>query len=118
MPKNSICYVEWYSTDLNRTRKFLSGLFRWKFKVSTRDYWMFFPPSGIGGGIQKVPRVRAGKSPLVYVLVDRIGPHLKKAPSLGGAVAVPRTEIPTYGWFALLKDPDGNIVGLFENRRR
>ena len=118
MPKHAICYVEWHATDLKRTRQFLAGLFRWKFKVSTEDYWMFFPPSGVQGGLQKSAKVRPGTSPMVYVEVDRIEPYLKKAAALGGGVAVGKTEIPKYGWFALLKDPDANIIGLFQGRKK
>ena len=50
----------------------------------------------------------------VYVEVDEIEPYLEKVGELGGDVAVPKTEIPNQGWFAHIKDPDGNIFGLFQ----
>ncbi len=58
--------------------------------------------------------VHPGESPAVYVDVDEIEPYLQKVKVLGGGVAVPKTEIPTLGWYAHLTDPDGNIIGLFQ----
>ncbi len=114
MVKNSICHIEWSSTNLARTRSFLSKLFGWTFKAWGKEYLMFNPPEGTGGGIMKVKRVKPGTSPVVYVLVEEIEPYLAKAKRVGGKVAVPKTEIPTMGWFAHLKDQDGNLYGLFQ----
>lgn len=33
----------------------------------------------------------------------------------GGVVVVPKSPVPEMGWFAFFKDPDGNIVGAWEN---
>ena len=114
MAKHSFGHIEWSSTDLERTKSFLSGLFEWEFKQWGEDYLLFSPPEGPGGGIMKVDEVRPGGSPVVYVEVDEIEPYLEKVGELGGDVAVPKTEIPNQGWFAHIKDPDGNIFGLFQ----
>jgi hypothetical protein len=53
---------------------------------------------------------------VIYVEVEEIEPYLKKAEELGGGVEVPKTEIPTLGWYAHLKDPDGSLVGLFQEK--
>lgn len=116
MGKHTFCHIEWGSTDLERTKTFLSGLFGWKFEAFGADYLVFSTPEGPGGGIMKVEKVKAGESPYVYILVDEIEPYLNKARELGGSVAVPSTEIPNVGWFAHIKDPDGNIFGLFKGR--
>lgn len=113
MAKHAFCHIEWSSTDLERSKTFYGGLFAWKFEPWGEDYLTFTAPEGPGGGIMKVKEVSPGASPSVYVEVDEIEPYLNKAKELGGGVAVPKTEIPKVGWFAHLKDPDGNIVGLF-----
>ncbi len=117
MNANSICHVEWSSTDLERTKAFLWGLFGWEFQTFTPDYMLFTTPSGPGGGISEVKEVRAGTSPVVYVAVEAIQPYLEEAVELGGGVAASRTEIPGMGWFAHIADPDGNIIGLFEPKK-
>ncbi|MFQ5884687.1 MAG: VOC family protein [Thermoplasmata archaeon] len=114
MTKNSICHIEWSSTNLERTQDFLSNLFGWKFQPFGEDYLLFSPPSGVGGGIMKVDEVSPGESPLVYVDVDEIEPYLERAKELGGEVAVEKTPVPKVGWFAHVSDPDGNIVGIVQ----
>ena len=51
---------------------------------------------------------------IFYVNVDDIDAYLAKAGSLGGKTVVPRVDIPNYGSFAWLSDPDGNTVGLWK----
>lgn len=53
----------------------------------------------------KVDEVRPGESPLVYVEVEEIEPYHERAQELGGAVAVPKMEIPALGWFATSRTP-------------
>ncbi len=114
MAKHSICHVEWSSTDLQRTKGFFSGLFGWQFEDWGEKYTLFKPLEGIGGGVARVDKVVPAESPVVYVQVEEIEPYLGRSKGLGGEVAVPKTEIPTVGWFAHLTDPDGNVVGLFQ----
>lgn len=113
MAKHEICHIEWSSTNLKRTQTFFGGLFGWKFEPWGEEYVLFKSPN-LGGGFMKADKVRPGQSPTVYVEVQEIEPYLKKAKEHGGGVAVPKTEIPTMGWFAHLTDPDGNIVGIFQ----
>ncbi|MCD6086812.1 MAG: VOC family protein [Candidatus Hydrothermae bacterium] len=113
MKLHSFCHIEWWSTDLEKTRKLLEGLFGWEFQSLSEDYLVFSTPEGPGGGIFKAEEVNPGSSPLVYILVDHIAPYLEKAEKLGGTIDVPETEIPGVGRYAHIKDHDGNIYGLF-----
>lgn len=114
MVKHTLCHFEWSSTDFDRTKKFYSGLFDWEFKPWGDDYLTFNPPEGPGGGIMKVDKVEAGRSPYLYIEVDEIEPYLEKAKELGGDIDVPKSEIPGVGWYAHLFDPDKNLVGLMQ----
>jgi len=114
METHAICHIEWSSTDLERAKVFFSRLFGWKFQTLGENYLIFNPPQGPGVGIMKVAAVRPGESPYVYIEVDEIEPYLQRARELGSEVAVGKTEIPNVGWFAHLKDLDGNVVGLFQ----
>jgi hypothetical protein len=110
-------HVEWNSTDLGRTKRFYGTLFGWKFRPFGREYLLFQCPGYAGGGFQKVRgrrAVGAGASPTVYVETRNIVALLKKARRLGGRTVQPKTEIPGHGWCAVLRDPDGNRVGLYE----
>ena len=70
-------------------------------------------PGGINGGLmQRTPDTPA---PVITIGVDAIDDALKKIEAGGGSVVQPRTEIPNTGAFAYFKDPEGNVVGLWEN---
>ena len=121
MAKHGFCHIEWATTNMKKAQAFYGGLFGWKFEAwgTGDEYAMFKTPDGFGGGIMKTKEVRTDASPTVYVQVDDMEPYLEKAKDLGGAVAVPKTEIdPSVGWFAHLKDPDGNTVGIFQNNHK
>jgi predicted enzyme related to lactoylglutathione lyase len=49
----------------------------------------------------------------ISVLTDDIESTLAKVEELGGQTVTPKTEIPDMGWFAVFKDPQGNLIGLF-----
>ena len=50
-----------------------------------------------------------------YVQVDDIEAHLEKAGGMGAKVVLPVTTIPNLATFALLADPEGNVVGLLQS---
>ncbi|MER7604402.1 hypothetical protein [Nocardioides sp. NPDC127503] len=45
-------------------------------------------------------------------MLDRDG-TLRRAKEMGGEAVVPPTEIPVVGFFAMFRDPGGNIIGVF-----
>lgn len=49
----------------------------------------------------------------VYVAVDDLDKYLKRAEELGGSTVLGPMPVRGIGAFAMLCDPDGNIVGLF-----
>jgi predicted enzyme related to lactoylglutathione lyase len=114
MTKDAFCHIEWSTTDLEKTRDLLSGLFGWKFESWGEDYMIYTTPKGVGGGIMKADKVEPGKSPFVYVDVPEIEPYLEKAIELGAEIGVPKTQIPEVGWYAHIKDQDGNIFGIVQ----
>ncbi len=115
MTKNAFCHIEWSTTDLERTKNLLSNLFGWKFQPWGKEYMVFSTPQGVGGGIMKVDKVEPGTSPMPYVDVDEIERYLEKATQLGAEIAVPKTPIKGVGWYAHIKDQDGNIYGIVQD---
>lgn len=51
---------------------------------------------------------------VVYAQVDDLKKTIDHAVTLGGKQVVPPTDIPGMGAFAWIKDPEGNIVGLWK----
>lgn len=50
-----------------------------------------------------------------YAASDDLDGTLRRAGELGGEAVVPPTEIPGVGFFAMFRDPGGNIIGVFRN---
>jgi hypothetical protein len=116
MAKHGICHIEWSVTDLKRAQAFYGGLFGWEFEAwgESENYVLFTTPN-ISGGLVKCNKIQPGESPRIFVEVDEIESYLRQAQKLGGKVITAKTQIdPKIGWFALLTDPDGNTIGLFQ----
>jgi predicted enzyme related to lactoylglutathione lyase len=65
-------------------------------------------------GLRKVENVAAGDTTVFHVNITDIDEVLKKAKENGGKVNRNKTVIPAIGWYALIKDPDGNTIGLYQ----
>lgn len=52
---------------------------------------------------------------MLYVVVDNIKETIAKAEELGGSVVVPETDAHGQGFFAWIKDPAGNLLGLWKH---
>jgi predicted enzyme related to lactoylglutathione lyase len=70
-------------------------------------------PGAINGGMM----ARDGQitNPVITVEVPDIDATLQTVERLGGWVVLPKNEIPGMGYFAYFKDPENNIMGLWEN---
>jgi predicted enzyme related to lactoylglutathione lyase len=54
-------------------------------------------------------------SPVLTIEVGSVDDALDRVKAGGGAVVQPRQEIPGLGAFAYFTDPEGNVLGLWEN---
>ena len=97
---------------------FYSKLFDWKIDDNnTMNYGMVDvgDQGGIGGGIAATSEPAPASYVTVYVQVDDIEEHLKKAESLGGKTLMPSTPTMEGGpTVAMFSDPAGNMMGLFK----
>jgi len=117
-----VVHFEIWSYEHTKLGEFYSKLFEWKVDFNNpMDYGVVDAggaatggKAGINGGIMKPKPGGIPASHLTfYVQVEDLQGTLDKAASLGGETVVPPTPIPGVGKMALLKDPEGNVVGLF-----
>ena len=113
---NQLVHFEIPADDPDRARTFYQNLFDWKItKARNFDYWLIDTGEGPGvdGGLVK----KLDKSqPLVnYVHVESLTKATERAKVLGADVLLERQEVPGRGAFAVIRDPDGNALGLWEN---
>jgi uncharacterized protein len=126
MPK--VVHFEIPAEDLDRAKNFYSSIFGWKLETMAMpgggDYTsvittpvdeqtqMPTEPGGINGGMMQ--RDESTPSPVLTIDVEGIDDALKEIEAGGGSTVTPRTAIPGMGAFAYFKDPEGNVLGLWE----
>ena len=116
---NPFVHVELNSPDPEKAKSFYGKLFQWQLEdmpnpaVPDDSYTVIKVGEGTGGGIMKqVPQGPAGWIP--YVLVDDLRAATDKAKSLGGTIMKDVTEVPGMGWFSIIQDPAGSVLGLWK----
>lgn len=111
---NPVVHFEIGCRDCAKTKEFYSELFDWNIvQIGPSAMVSTEAETGIDGHITSL-----GHEPhnyvTIYAEVNDIRACLEKAERLGGSIAVPETEVPGQGWFAWIKDVDGNIMGLWK----
>lgn len=105
--------------------KFYRELFGWNFKpmggpmdyslvetVPTNAEGMPTRP-GVNGGLMR--RMMPGQTPVNYIAVENVDEFVRKAERLGATVVLRKTPVPSMGWFAQLKDTEGNLFALWQH---
>ena len=116
MKHGAWCHIEIPAASVEAAKRFYGGLFGWKFSESpAMKYTLFNTGEGeIGGGLftppPGTPRQITG-----YVTVGDLEASAKKVRALGGRVATDRMEVPGFGCFRIVADPDGNSFGLWQS---
>lgn len=114
MADHLIAHVEIPSSNMNQTKDFFSKVFGWEFKPFGSGYMLFNNHKGIMVGIRQVEKVNSGDSTVFHINVNNIDEIMTSVKSNGGSVFKEKSVIPAMGWYALFKDPQGNIIGLYQ----
>lgn len=116
---NPVVHFEVVSKDGKAIQEFYSKLFDWKLDTNNPDdYGMVdHEDQGIPGGIGGTQGPENGHATF-YVQVKNLQEALDKAESLGGKTVMPPLEIPEMVKMAQFSDPDGNLIGLVEERQQ
>jgi predicted enzyme related to lactoylglutathione lyase len=120
-----IVHFEIPADDEGRAREFYREIFGWQMQeMPELDYTIVMTtpvdeqtqlptePGAINGGLMK--RSTDTPAPVLTVDVESIDDALTRIEAGGGSTVKPRTEIPGMGAFAYFKDPEGNVLGLWE----
>jgi predicted enzyme related to lactoylglutathione lyase len=109
--------------DGDRARAFYKEAFDWDMQGWDQgEYTMVTTgPTGemgaseagfINGGMMKREGIYGG--PVVTIAVDDIDASLATVERLGGSTVQEKLPIGDMGWSAYFKDPEGNLMGLFQ----
>ncbi|MBB5858178.1 VOC family protein [Amycolatopsis umgeniensis] len=111
--------------DGDRARGFYREVFGWKADTlpgmgytmvssgPTAETGMPSEPGFINGGMLS-REVSAAAGPVIVLDVDSIDDTLTVIEKQGGSTLVGRTAVGQMGFSAYFKDPEGNVIGLWE----
>ena len=123
---DKIVHFEIPADDVARAKSFYGSVFGWEMEdmPGGMDYTILrtvpvgedqlpTEPGAINGGLMK--RSADTPSPVITINVAAIDDALERIEAGGGKTVQPRQEIPGMGAFAYFTDPEGNVMGLWEN---
>jgi predicted enzyme related to lactoylglutathione lyase len=117
---NPFVHAELNTTDVGKAKAFYGKLFDWKLEDTTVPdvgaYTFVEVGDGTGGGMMKQKIPGAGSAWMPYVAVADVRQATQKAKYLGARVMKDVTEVPDMGWFSIITDPTGAMVGLWQTR--
>ena len=118
--------------DLEKARAFYGSIFGWKLQdwpmpdgstyigvhTTPIDEKTHQPlkPGAINGGIMK--RTKDVKAPVFAINVSSIDDYIPKVEAAGGKVVMPKMDMMGMGFYAYVTDPDGNVLGLWEDLKK
>ena len=70
-------------------------------------------PGAINGGI--MVRTKEAQTPIFAISVPSINDYVKKIEKAGGTVVKPKADVMGMGFYAYVKDTEGNVIGLWED---
>ena len=120
MPK--IVHFELPFDDAERANGFYAAVFGWQSRQwdGPEEYYLQETgtedePYGIGGALIARESALNDGGTLVVIGVDDLDTYVAKVTAAGGAIVTPRTPVPGVGWFVNFRDPEGNVVGIFQD---
>jgi uncharacterized protein len=129
MIMSKVVHFEIPADDLDRAKSFYGSVFGWELQtvpMNGGEYTSVITtdvdeqtqqptePGAINGGMFVRDASLSVTSPVITIDVDGIDDALKQVEAEGGTTVTPRTAIPGMGAFAYFKDPEGNVLGLWE----
>jgi hypothetical protein len=110
---HKINYIEFHSTDIERTKKFYTTVFGWSFVDYGPDYVSFHGAGIDGGFIKSEAHPDAAKhGPLIVLYSDDLAATEIAIRLEGGGVVVPTFEFPGGRRFHF-SDGAGNVLGVW-----
>lgn len=118
-PANPVRWFEIHVQDMPRAKAFYEQVFATTFvqlSMEGPEIWAFAGhPDGTGapGALVKMDGVDSGgNSVIVYFSSEDCAVEHARAIGAGGTSIKPKSVIPPFGFIALVRDPDGNRIGI------
>ena len=108
-----LVHWEFPADDAGRASTFWGSLFGWDFEEYEGSGYHMTQSTEPGGALQTRQEGQTGVT--VYFDTDDVEAASEKVKSLGGTVLMPKSPVPSMGYFAICLDTEGNTFGLWES---
>lgn len=115
------CWTELATPNVQSAKDFYSKVFGWQFTdhdMGEMTYTMIKRDGQEFGGMWGIPKDKENHIPphwMSYILVENLDDSLKKASSQGATIVKPVTNAGDMGRFAIITDPTGAHVALWQS---
>ena len=120
---HAIHWFEIFVTDIDRAARFYETVLDVQLKRENEDgrpmaIFASAVTNGVGGAlVHQKGREPTANGALVYLDADgKLEQAIERVAKAGGHVVMPKTDIGPPGFIALVKDTEGNVVGLHSER--
>ena len=117
-PVGAPCWVDLFTTDMGKARTFYEALLGWTSEDAGPDYggYVNFSKDGIGvaGGMTNDGSTGQPDSWNIYLAVEDAAATVDAAAAAGGAVIVPAMDVMALGRMAVVTDPGGAAIGIWQ----
>lgn len=120
IPAGAPCWIDLLTSDMNKSREFYTALFGWSYDVGDEEkyggYTMAFKDGKSVAGLMQSREDGDGYPDMwtTYLRVDDIEASIGAARNAGAMVYMEPMDVPEQGKMAMLGDPSGASVGLWE----
>jgi uncharacterized protein len=114
-----VIHFEIPAAEPERAAAFYKQVFGWSIEKwpGPMEYWMVTTGAdgapGINGGLLKKQAPTTATTNTIGV--DSVEKAIAGVKSAGGKLVMPKTPIPTIGYFAYLEDTEGNLFGVLQS---
>jgi predicted enzyme related to lactoylglutathione lyase len=115
-PAGTPCWVNLATTDIEDAKAFYGAVFGWTVRDTPAIDYAFFEVGG--AAVAGLQAVQPGAPPAwaTYVAVDDVDAAVARAGELGAGIVEAGLDIPEHGRMAVLTDPGGAYVLLWQAR--
>jgi len=115
---NPFIHIELHTPNTGAAKDFYAKLLDWQLDDLEVPGWGTYTlvetETGTGGGMMATTSPDEPPHWLAYIEVDDVAVTAEKGERLGGTILLPKTPIPGFGHLAVIQDPTGAAVGLYE----
>lgn len=117
-PLGAPCWIDLGTSDPDRSMAFYTELFGWTVQSAGEDYGGYFNFSTgehqVAGGMGIDPQSGMPEAWMTYLAVDDAAATTAAAAAHGGQVMVPAMDVMELGRMAIVTDPGGAAIGIWQ----